>query len=344
MAKSVDIDALSRKIIADAKNGDFAPIYLLMGAESFYPDLVADAIIKNAVQEEFRDFNQTIFYGTDTDAATVASESRLYPMMAERRLVVLKEVQNLRSFDALAAYCEEPMDTTVLLIVMHEAVADKRKSFYKNVLKKGIVLESPLLRDYEIGSWIKKYYSGLRLGISEEAVALLGEFTGASLSRIALETEKLQKSLPEGTAMVQASDIEKNVGMSRQYSVFELTKALSFKDSVKALRIASNLGSAAKFAMPMAVSALFLHFYRILKYEALLLKDKNPDSSKKAQVLGVAPFFFKEYDVAVTKYPIRKCMSIIDLLENYDFKGKGGDVGEVSDGALLTELVIKILN
>ena len=152
------------------------------------------------------------------------------------------------------------------------------------------------------------------------------------------------KNLPEGTTSVTAADIEKNVGISRQFSIFELTKELSFKNAPKALRIAAYIGNAAKFAMPMATSALYTHFYRILKYGALLMSDPRPANDKKAKILGVNPYFFSEYDTAVRNYPVKKCMAVIALLKEYDYKGKGGDAGEAGAAELMVELTAKILN
>ena len=158
------------------------------------------------------------------------------------------------------------------------------------------------------------------------------------------QTEKLLKNLPEGTTAVSVEEIEKNVGISRQFSVFELTKELSYRNAGKALQIAARIGETPRFAMPMAVSALFMHFYRILKYEALLQKDPRPSQDMKARVLGVSPYFLREYDAAVSAYPLKKCMAVISLLNDYDFKGKGGETGETEQGDLLVELITKILN
>ena len=196
----------------------------------------------------------------------------------------------------------------------------------------------------EVPRWIPMYYQSKGLKITPDAAALLAEHTGPDLAKISVETEKMLKNLPEGTLEVTVADIEKNVGISRQFSIFELTKELSMKNAPKALRIASYIGSSAKFAMPMAVSALYTHFYRILKYEALLMQDPHPGNDKKARVLGVNPYFFGEYDTAVRNYPLKKCMAVIALLKEYDYKGKGGDVGEATPSELMVELTAKILN
>lgn len=342
--KFTELESQCRQIINDVKNGNFVPVYLLMGTEPYYPDLVCDEIIKYALTDSERDFNQTVFYGLDTDAGTVASECRSYPMMAERRLVVLKEAQSMKTLEDLATYASDPMESTVLVILMHGASADKRRALYKNVQKKGVVLISDALRDYEMPQWITSFYKSRGLDIEPAAAALLAEYAGTDMSRILLETEKMQKNLPEGTVRVNAADIEKNVGISRQFSIFELTKALSYMKAEKALKIAAYIGNGPKFMLLLATAPLYTHFYRILKYEAALLKNPAMTKADRAKLLGINPYFMEEYDVAARNYPIRRCMKVISLLEEYDFKGKGGGSGEASQGDLLMELVSKILN
>lgn len=342
--KFTELESQCRQIINDVKNGNFVPVYLLMGTEPYYPDLVCDEIIKYALTDSERDFNQTVFYGLDTDAGTVASECRSYPMMAERRLVVVKEAQSMKTLEDLATYASDPMESTVMVILMHGASADKRRALYKNVQKKGVVLVSDALRDYEMPQWITSFYKSRGLDIEPAAAALLAEYAGTDMSRIMLETEKMQKNLPEGTVRVNAADIEKNVGISRQFSIFELTKALSYMKAEKALKIAAYIGNGPKFMLLLATAPLYTHFYRILKYEAALLKNPAMSKADRAKLLGVNPYFMEEYDVAARNYPIRRCMKVISLLEEYDFKGKGGGSGEASQGDLLMELVSKILN
>ena len=345
MAKGFqDTDSLCRELVKDARNGVFKPVYLLMGDEPYYVDMVCDAIIEYCLDESERDFNQTVCYGADVDADAVITAARRYPMFADRQLVVIKEAQMMKTLENLAIYCQKPLESTVLVIAMHGASADKRKSLYKTVSKMGVAVESQTLRDYEVTRWIPMFYQSKGLKIAPDAAALLAEHAGTDLAKIAVETEKMLKNLPEGTVQINVSDIEKNVGISRQFSVFELTKELSLKNAAKALRIAAYIGSAARFAMPMAVSALYTHFYRILKYEALLMRNPSPGNDQKAKVLGVNPYFFGEYDTAVRNYPLKKCMAVIALLKEYDYKGKGGDVGEATASELMVELTAKILN
>lgn len=342
-AKSyIETDRQVRALLEDVHRGIFKSVYLLMGEEPYYPDLLCSAIIENCLQDWEKDFNETICFGGDTDADTVITAARRFPMMAERQLVVVKEAQQMKSLEDLALYCQQPLDSTVLVILMHGASADKRRALYKSVLKTGVVVESNLLRDYELPQWVASYYESRGLRIHPEAALLLSESAGSNLGSIAVETEKLLKNLPEGVREISVGDVEKNVGVSRQFSIFELTKCLSYRQGAKALKIAAHMGEAPRFVLPMVMSPLFTHFYRILKYHALL--PSRPSQGDVAKALGVNPYFLKEYDVAVRNYPLDSCVRIISLLTDYDYKGKGGDAGEATPAALFTELVSKILN
>ena len=340
-----DIAALSRKLIEDARAGAFKPVYVLMGEEPFYPELVCQAILDNCIDEFGKDFNETVCYGADVTPEQVVTAARRYPMMADRQLVVVKEAQMMKGIEDIAVYCDSPLNSTVLVLLLRGASLDKRKALYKAAQKVGAVLDSPALRDYEMPAWISRYYRDRGLDIEPEAAALLAESVGTDLSTIAVETDKLLKNLPEGTSSVSVADIEKNVGISRQFSIFELTKELSYHNSAKALKIASHLGTAARFNMPQAVSALFTHFYRILKYSALVARGNAVSQEDKASALaGVNPYFYREYDSAVRNYPLPKAQAVISLLCEYDYLGKGGDGGAATPGELLVELIAKILS
>lgn len=338
----IEVDRQVQSILEDVRRGIFKCVYLLMGEEPYYPELVCNAIIENCLQEWEKDFNETICYGADVSAETVITAARRFPMMAERQLVVVKEAQQMKSLEELAVYCQQPLDSTVLVILMHGASADKRRALYKTVLKTGVIVESPALRDYEMPQWIASYYEGRGLRIHPEAAQLLAESSGTDLGKIAVETDKLLKNLPEGVKEVTVEDIEKNVGVSRQFSVFELTKCLSYRQAAQALKISAHIGQTPRFALPMVVAPLFTHYSRILKYHALL--PTRPSPGDAARVLGVNPYFLKEYDAAVRNYSLKQAMAAVSLLAEYDYKGKGGDAGEATPADLFTELVTKLLN
>ena len=345
MAKQAGISAaqLCKTLISDVKAGVFKPVYLLMGDEPYYPRLLCDAILENCIDESVKDFNETVCYGSDVNAEQIITAARRFPMMAERQLVVVKEAQLVKEIESLSVYCEEPQDSTVLVLLMSKASADKRRGLYKAVQKNGVVLDSPAIRDYEITRWISDYYTSRGLSIDPQAAALLGESAGTDLSVITAETDKLLKNLPQGAQNVTLEDVEKNVGISRQYSIFELTKELSYRHGARALELASRIGDGAKFAMPMAVSALYTHFYKLLKYQALLLKNPRPSDMEKGAVLGGSSYFFREYDAAARNYSLPTTAAIISLLCEYDYLGKGGDGAATAPGELLVELTAKIL-
>ena len=338
----IETDRQVRNILEDVRSGIFKCVYLLMGEEPYYPELVCNAIIENCLQDWEKDFNETICYGADVTAETVITAARRFPMMADRQLVVVKEAQQMKTLEELAVYCQQPLDSTVLVILMHGASADKRRALYKTVLKTGVIVESPAIRDYEMPQWIAEYYGSRGLKIHPEAAQLLAESAGTDLGKIAVETDKLLKNLPEGVKEVSVEDIEKNVGVSRQFSVFELTKCLSYRQAAQALKISAHIGQTPRFAMPMVVAPLFTHYSRILKYHALL--PTRPSPADAARVLGVNPYFLKEYDAAVRNYSLKQAMAAISLLTEYDYKGKGGDAGEATPADLFTELVTKLLN
>ncbi len=346
MAKaSVNIETLCKQVVTDIRSGKFSPVYLLMGDEPYYPELVCREILAHCIPEEQKDFNETVCYGGDVTAEQLISAARRYPMMAERQLVVLKEAQTMDGLEELSVYCNDPLESTVLVILLHGVGTDKRRALYKAVSKCGTVVDSPALRDYEMPRWISSYFAGRGLQIDPAAAALLAEYAGTDLSKIAVETDKMLGNLPEGTGAVGVEDIERNVGISRQFSVFELTKALSCREAAKALKVAANIGSEPRFYPPAAISAIYLSFSRVLKYEALLMRSPRPSPEDKAKALaGVSSYFYAEYDTAVKNYPLPKTMAVISLLCRYDYLAKGGDGVQIPADQLLIELCARILS
>ena len=340
-ANSLDEKCL--RIIDDASKGRFSPIYLLMGDEPYYPELVCKAIQQYCVPEEEKDFNETVCYGSDVKAEDIIAHLQRYPMMSERQIVIVKEAQLVKDLDNLSSYCKSPLETSVLVLLFRRASLDKRKSLYKEISKCGVVVDSPEIKDYAITDWIIQYFAKRKLKIEPTAASLLGEYAGTDLNTIATQTDKLLRNLPEGTKEIRVEDIERNIGISRQFSIFELTKELSSKNSKRALELASRLGSSAKFNMPMAVSALYTHFYRILKYNSAIQSHGVLSAELKAQALaGVNPYFYKEYDRAARNYPLNSAIQAISLLCEYDYLGKGGSSTDPRE--LFRELIAKLLS
>ena len=263
---------------------------------------------------------------------------------------MVKEAQMMKKVEDIGVYFEGIQPSTVLVICYKTnndpsrsgRNIDKRSSFYKQAQKAGAVFESEQIPDYKMARWIESFVAGQGMSIAPDASALLAEFAGNDLSKVALAVDKLRKVLPEDRNGINSRDIEENVGMSRDYSVFELTKALSLKDAAKAFRIVHFFGESPKrFPLPMTMAALSGHFIRLLRYEALQMSGVQ--KGEILSQLGINPYFAGEYESAVRNYPVKKTMRVISLLKEYDRRSKSNTRGEASDGDLLQELTAKIL-
>ncbi|OUD36458.1 DNA polymerase III subunit delta [Flavobacterium sp. FPG59] len=329
------------KIVNDIKSGSIKPIYLLMGEESYYIDKLSDFIEEKVLSDEEKGFNQTVLYGRDVTVEDVIATAKRYPMMADRQVVIVKEAQDLnRTFDKFEAYADNPMLSTVLVLCYKYKTVDKRKKVTKLIAKNGLVFESKKLYENQVGDWIKRVLSGKKYMIEPKATAMLVEFLGTDLSKINNELEKLQIILPVGST-ITPQHIEDNIGFSKDYNVFELRKALGERNQLKAYKIAENFAQNPK-ENPMVVttSLIFGFFIQLLKYHGL--KDKNPKNV--AAVIGVNPFFMKEYDVALKNYPMKKVSQIVGALRDIDVKSKGVGANAISQSDLLREMLFKIFN
>ncbi|MBW4361746.1 DNA polymerase III subunit delta [Flavobacterium taihuense] len=329
------------KIVNDIKGGNIKPIYFLMGEEPYYIDKLSEYIETNILSEEEKGFNQSVLYGRDVSIEDVVSTAKRYPMMADRQVVIIKEAQELsRTIDKIESYVENPMPSTVLVFCYKYKTLDKRKKVTKLLAKNGVVYESKKLYENQVGDWIKRVLAGKKYTIEPKASAMLVEFLGTDLSKINNELEKLQIILPAGST-ITAKDIEENIGFSKDYNVFELRKAIGERNQLKAYKIAENFAQNPKDnPLVMTTGLVFGFFIQLLKYHGL--KDKNPKNV--ASVLGVNPFFLKDYDVAIKNYPMRKVSQIVASLRDTDVKSKGVGANSLSQADLLREMLYKIFN
>jgi len=329
------------KIVNDIKAGNIKPIYFLMGEESYYIDKLSDYIEDKVLSEDEKGFNQTVLYGRDVTIEDIVSTAKRYPMMAERQVVIVKEAQDLsRTIDKIESYAENPMPSTVLVICYKYKTLDKRKKVTKLLAKNGIVYESKKLYENQVGDWIKRVLAGKKYSIEPKANAMLVEFLGTDLSKINNELEKLQIILPKGST-ITPHHIEENIGFSKDFNVFELRKAIGDRNQLRAYTIADNFAQNPKDnPIVMTTSLVFSFFVQLLKYHGL--KDKNP--SNVAKVLGVNPFFLKDYDIALKNYPMRKVSQIVTSLRDVDVKSKGVGANALPQSDLLREMLFKIFN
>lgn len=327
------------QLLADLKNKIYKPVYLLSGEEVYYIDKILEYIEEHILDEAEKSFNMTVLYGKDSDVRTIDAAAKRFPMMSNYQLVIVKEAQDLKDIDNLSYYIEKPLKSTILVIVHKYKAFDKRKKLYKLIEKTGVIFESPKMYENKIPAWIDSYMIGLKRTIKPEAAVMLSEYLGTDLGKIANELNKLAILLPEGTT-ITPEHIERNIGISKDYNVFEFQKAIGQKDVLKANRIVNYFEHNNKEApLVVIVSNLFSFFSNLLLVHSL--KDLSQNSI--ASALGISPFFVKDYISAKNHYPIMKVINIISLLREFDLKSKGIN-SSTSEGQLLKELTFKILH
>ncbi len=329
-----------KEIVAEIDAGKPKPIYFLMGEESYYIDKISQYIADNVLSEDEKGFNQMVLYGRDTSVDEVISNAKRFPMMAEHQVVIVKEAQDLsRTIENLTAYVEHPQPTTVLVICYKYKKLDKRKKLYKAVQKNGELFESKKLYENQVAEWIRRTLGSKNYKISPKACILLVEFLGTDLGKINNELNKLTLVVPPSTEITPKL-IEQHIGISKDFNNFELKKAIGERNVGKAARIIDYFAQNPK-DNPFVVTVTLLNtfFTQLLQYHGL--KDHSPGNV--AKVLGVNPYFVKEYTVAARNYPMKRVSGIISSLRELDLKSKGVGANNMAQSELLKELLTEII-
>ncbi len=330
------------KIIADIDRGDVKPVYFLYGDEAYFIDKISSHIESVVLDEDAKAFNLTVLYGKDTNVEEIMLIARRFPVMSDRQVLIVKEAQDLaRSIDKMQAYLEEPTPSTVLVFNYKYKKPDKRKKVFKLFAQAGVFFESKKLYDSEISSWIENYVREAGYGIDAKSSAILAEYLGTDLSRIANEINKLKLVLPEkGTITPEL--IEKNIGVSKDYNNFELVNAIARNDVLKAHKIIRYFAAHYKKDYFFSLMNVLQGFFtKLLMYHAL--RDKT-NKYAVAKTLGINPYFVPEYAGAAKLYPMRRISRIVSLLREYDMKAKGLGARDMSLDDLLKELIFKIMH
>ncbi len=343
-------------IMSDLKKKIYNPVYFLMGDEPYFIDMVSDYIENKVLDESEKEFNQTVLYGGDITADDVFGAARRFPMMSEYQVIIVKEAQSIKNIAGkekekekkdedkaklpLELYLENPLKSTILVICYKYKSVDKRTSLYKSLDKKAVLLESKKIYDNQVAGWIDNYLKGKSFSIGPKASSILAECLGTSLSKITNELDKLMINIPPKSEITMDM-IQANIGISKDYNIFELQNAIGKKEVLKANRIVNYFGSNEKdHPLVMTVSILYGYFCKLLLYHHL------PDKSQKAVMssLGIPFNFVDDYKLAGKNYDLNKLKRIFSYLRDYDLKSKGLDRGSASEGILLKEMVFKILH
>lgn len=330
-------------ILSDLSEGKFAPLYILMGEESYFIDKITDFIAQNALREEERDFNQTVCFGSDVSAAAVADMARRYPMMAERQVVIVKEAQNIKQWDQLEQYFEKPQPTTVLVIAYKNGTIDGRKKILTKAQNAGaVIFESKKLYERDLPVFIVDYLKRHQATIDHKSCQMIAEHIGSDLSRLTSELDKVCLSMPEGSRHITPEVVEEQIGVSKDFNGFEFRSAIANRDVLKANQILKYFDSNPKSGGPFMLIPLLFNFF-----QNLMLAHYAPQKTDS----GVAQFLdlrsawgAKEYMTGLRNYSGMKTMQIIQKIRETDAKSKGLDNPNTPVGDLMKELVFFILH
>lgn len=340
------MDVAVKKILSDMKAGKFAPVYFLQGEETFYIDLISDYVEKNALTEAEKGFNQVVVYGKDVTMATILTHARRFPMMAQRQVVIVKEAQDIQDLGKetgsklMLDYLTKAVPSTVLVFCHKNKSLDKRKELGKKIDQLSVCITTKRLYDNQLPEFVMEYASERKLAIDDRAVQALCEFVGNDLHRLVNEIDKLVISLQPGES-ITLEKVMSQVGVSKEYNVFELQKALITRDALLANKIVNFYASnTRKNPVIPAVAFLFSFFSK------LLAASQASDKSEKglASELKVSPYAVRDYSMALRQYPLPKIIDNISFLKDADLKLKGVNTGSQDEGQVFRELVYRLMN
>jgi DNA polymerase-3 subunit delta len=328
------------KIMADLNNKAYHPVYFLSGEEPYFIDRIAETVEKEVLSDQEKEFNLSVLYGRDLDTPTILSYVKRYPMMAPYHVIIIKEAQEIRKIEELQPYIENPMASTILVICYKYKKVDKRKAFARALEKNSVFFETSRLYEERVPEWIRGFLKQKGYAITPTASMLLTEYLGTDLTTIVNELGKMTINLPAATE-INEDHVEQNIGISKEYNVFELQKALGSRNVMKANRIIRHFASNEKEnPLVKIVAILYGFFSKVLLYHQL--KDKS--RSGVATALAVHPYFVQDYQTAAAHFPPAKLATIISYLREYDLKAKGVENVTATDGELLKELIFRILH
>ena len=330
-------------IMRDLKSGAFSPLYLLMGEESYYIDQISDYIQAHALTPEQQAFDQTVVFGADVNAAQIADLAMQYPMMSPRKVIIVKEAQDLHSFERLERYAEKPQEKTILVICYKNGVLKGKSKLLSAVERNGILFESKKLRDWQLAGYVRAYLAKQKIDIDDKSASMIADHIGADLNRLTSELDKLGIALPEDDRRVTPEVVERNIGVSKDFNAFELRSAIVNRDIFKANQIIKYFDNNPKAGTLYALLPLLFNYFQnlMLTYYA---PDRNnqqalADFLELRNVWGV-----KDYMAGARNYSGKKVLQVLEKIRETDAKSKGLDNPNTSPGDLMKELIFFILH
>ena len=331
-------------ILKSIKNKAFLPVYFLHGEEPYYIDAAVKSFENDVLEEDEKAFGQTVTYGKDTNIAEIISLAQQFPMFGNYNLIIVKEAQDLKYGEdeskILESYIKNPVPTTILVFAHKHKKVDSRKKFAKLLQKNQQLFLSEPVKDYNLAKWIADECVAMNIKTAPNISHLLAEYLGNDLSRIANELSKLKMILKDGEILDEKL-VEMHIGISKDFNVFELQKALGQKNAEKAMKIAYYIGKNPKSnPFVMMIGNLYNFFSNIIIYHTM----HGQSQQSIASAMGVNPYFIKDYAEAARFYPLKHATRVISILREIDLKNKGLGANQTEESELLKEMVYKILN
>ena len=324
-------------LVAQIKKKEFAPVYLLHGEEPFFIDRLCKMFEESILEPEERDFNQVVMYGKDTSVDMVLANAKQFPFGSPYRVVILKEAKELKNIELLDSYVESPSPQTILIVCYKYGKLKAAQT--KAYGKQGVVFVSEGIKDWNLAAWIQDLASQtFNYKLNPQTAAVLSEHIGNDLSRIFTEFQKLQVVLPAGSE-ITPDVVEKYIGISKEYNIFELQDALGSRNLSKAYNIMLNFTMHLKDNPNIrTISMLYSYYNKMLRYH--LLPDKSNDAIRT--VFGNLPPGIIARNVGIANnHSLPQLTKIISILREYDVKSKGVDANS-DEGELLKEMIYKI--
>ena len=311
-----------------------------MGYETYYIDYFTKYCDEHILNEEQASFNKTILFGKDTSVHEIISACKRYPLNSEYQIVIVKEAEHLsRTLDSLSDYALNPSMSTILIINYKNKVLDKRKKLFKSVQKFGMIIDCKKMYDNQVSGWIKARLENESFIIDNKASFMLFEFLGNDLNKIENQIEKL-KIISEGNKITDHL-IEKNIGFSKDYNIFELRNAIGEKNLKKALKICNYMSkNIHKHPIQLTISLVFNYFIQVFQVHSI----ENKSNANISKIIGINPYFVDEYIKASRNYSLKNISKIISLIRDFDLKTKGYKGSNISSGDLLKQMVVQIIN
>jgi DNA polymerase III subunit delta len=333
-------------VLKDLKAGKYAPVYFLQGEEPFFIDQISDYIEANALQPHDRGFNQLVVYGKDVSMMDILNNARRFPMMSDRQVVIVKEAQNILNLgredidNQLINYLKNPLPSTILVFAHKYKSLDGRKQLSKELDKAAVFVKSEKIKDHLLSGWIESYVKSKGHSIDNPTAVFLAEAIGNNLEVISNEVDKIIINFSSPSAITKEL-IQKYVGINKEYNNFELTKAIGVRDTLKVNKIIEYFSQNPKNHPIIPIVALIFSYFQKI---ALLHQNKSVSEAELARILGVNPYFIKEYKIAANNYRLGKVIDCFSHIREADLRSKGVDASGWEDKEILRELLFKIMH